>query len=83
MKAQSIIGQVRYACIRGYNKEVKVINQKGDNLVCQVISSGRTEIVPEHLFYHRENGQQLVLRGGVEFMRKWPNHALEIETVSI
>ena len=63
----------RMVNIRGYIREVTVSH---------LTANGLTEIVPEHLFYHRENGEGLVLRGGCEFMRKWPNHPIEIERVS-
>ena len=74
----------RMVNIRGYIREVTVSHLKvkvGNEYVC-ITANGLTEIVPEHLFYHRENGEGLVLRGGCEFMRKWPNHPIEIERVS-
>lgn len=75
-------GQSRYVYVRGYTFHVTVYGKTaGGDYVVQLLSSDRTEKVPEHNFYHRNKAGFLELRDSVEFKRSYPDHPVHVEAL--
>lgn len=75
--ALQMIGAIRYVNIRGYVREVRVSHKDRKSGEWIVIDGKNRESVPEHLFYHNDLGG-LILRDGIEFRRRFPDHQVEI-----
>lgn len=84
----SIVGTERHVNINGYVRKVEVLSTGYKDAMGYVsfscclidgVKNDRTVNVPMHLFYHRDDGDMLVLRDSVEFLRKYPTHPVEIE----
>jgi hypothetical protein len=74
-------GTKRHVNIRGYVREVTVCHKNRDGEWI-VIDGKRTEAVPEYLFYHKTQ-TGLIMRDDLEFLRKFPDHPIEVEYVNL
>lgn len=73
-------GTKRFVNIRGYVTEITVNHQTRNDEWVVTNSFGKTEVVPEHLFYH-ETQSGLILRDDPEFNRRYQNHPISIPNV--
>jgi hypothetical protein len=82
LQPQAMIGTERFVNVRGYVVQVTVDhkNEESGEWIVKT-RSGRRESVPEHLFYH-QSGSGLVMRGQEDFIRRYPDHPIEIMKVS-